>query len=278
MVGTSIHGVSQINWTNNPVGEIFARQGGEMPEGVFRFTSDGIEVFTLNSSSATEFYQPASLFYGDNEQDKAKIDSLAPSGKVASSMNCFLINLDGKKYLIDTGLPASRGGMTMERLNSIGVSPEEIDVIFLTHSHFDHIGGLISEDGKANYPSAQVYISEAEYAYMENSMAKIFSDLNKAYGRRFQSFSSGEILPEGVLAISLPGHTPGHVGYRIGNLLFAGDFLHGMAIQITDPTICANFDMDKPLAIKSRIDVMNFAVMNSLTLLGAHVPNNGVVF
>lgn len=267
-----------VNWQNNPVGAVFAREGGTSPEGTFRLTSDGIEVYTLISSPQTEFYQPASLFYGDNNADKERVDALAPSGKVASSMNCFFVRANGHNILIDTGLPESRSGMTVKRLASLGVNPESISRIYITHSHFDHIGGLLDETGNAIYPAAEVYISSREMAFMEGSMAEFTSQLKQAYGDRLIVFEPGELLPDGFLAIDAPGHTPGHVVYRIGNLLFAGDILHGMALQLVDPEICANFDADKALAIRSRRNILEYAAANSLTVLAAHVPNNGVIF
>lgn len=268
---------AQVNWQNNPVGAVFAREGGEAPAGCFRLTSGGYEVFTLITSDKTEFYQPASLFYGENDANKQAVDELAPSGKVASSMNCFLVKTDGKAILFDTGLPESRGGKTLQRLSELKVAPTDIAAIFITHSHYDHIGGLI-ENSKANFPNATIYVSEKELEYMETSMGEMTEQIKKAYAGRIVSFNSGELLPFDIMPIDAAGHTPGHVVYRIGNLLFAGDILHGMAVQLIDPNICANFDADKTQAIKSREEILRYAAANSLTVLGAHVPNNGVLF
>lgn len=270
--------MAQVNWQNNPVGAVFAREGGECPAGTFRLVSDGIEVYTIISTDKTEFYQPASLFYGDNDADKEKVDALAPTGKVASSMNCFLVRKDGHNFLIDTGLPPERGGMIMERLKTLGINAENIDGVFITHGHFDHIGGLISAGGSANFPNAKVYVESRELEWMESSNEGFTSQLKKAYGDNIITFVPGELLQHEILPIAAYGHTPGHVVYRLGNLLFAGDILHGMSVQLVDPTICANFDMDKAAAIKSRESILRYAAANSLTVLGAHVPNNGVLF
>lgn len=269
---------AQVNWQNNPVGAFFAREGGETPVGTFRCVSDGIEVYTLITADKEEFYQPASLFYGVNDADKGKVDALAPSGKVASSMNCFLVKAQGKNILIDTGLPPSRDGQTLNRLKELNITPSDIDVIYLTHSHFDHIGALIGDAGECNFPMATVYVSSREWEYMQNNMQDFVAPFKKAYEGRIVAINPGELLPCGFMAIDAAGHTPGHVVYRTGNLLFVGDILHGMAVQLIDPSICASFDMDKAQAIKSRIDILNYAVANSLTVMGAHVPNNGVIF
>lgn len=268
----------KVNWQNNPVGAVFAREGGESPEGTFRLMSGGIEVYTLITSDATEFYQPASLFYGKDNSDEAKVNSLVPDGKVPSSMNCFLVRKDGRNFLFDTGLPASRGGMTLNRLKELNLSPDSIDVIFITHSHFDHIGGLVTDDGKAAFPNSKVYISSREMEFMKSSMSEMTSTLEKLYGTNIITFEEGTLLEGQILPIAAPGHTPGHTVFKLNNLLFAGDILHGMALQLIDPTICANFDIDREMAVKSREEILRFAASESLTVLGAHVPNNGVLF
>lgn len=278
VMATVFSAKAQINWQNNPVGAVFAREGGETPAGTFRLISEGIEVFTIVSAAQTEFYQPSSLFYGDNDINKATVDALAPSGKVASSMNCFLVRKDGHNFLIDTGLPPERGGMIMERLKSLNIDPESIEAVFITHGHFDHIGGLINGDGSPNFPKASIYVEAKELTWMESSNAEFTSKLKNAYGDKVIVFQPGELLPHEMLPIAAYGHTPGHVVYRLGNLLFAGDILHGMSVQLIDPSICANFDMDKELAVKTREDILKYAASNSLTVLCAHVPNNGVLF
>ena len=59
---------------------------------------------------------------------------------------------------------------------------------------------------------------------------------------------------------------------------FAGDIMHGAALQLIDPTICARYDSDPGQSIKTRNTILDYAVANSLTVLGAHIPANGVLF
>ncbi|MDE5877093.1 MAG: MBL fold metallo-hydrolase, partial [Muribaculaceae bacterium] len=105
-----------------------------------------------------------------------------------------------------------------------------------------------------------------------------FNEIKSAYKDRIVSFEPGEILPDNVLPISAKGHTPGHTAYRLGNLLFAGDVMHGETIQLIDPTINANYDADRAQAVVTRIRLLSYAAANSLTVLGAHIPGNGVIF
>ncbi|MDE5878110.1 MAG: MBL fold metallo-hydrolase [Muribaculaceae bacterium] len=171
----SVFCMAQLNWQNNPVGAVFARQGGETPEGTFRFTNDGYEVYTLVCSDKS--FQPASLFYGENNVDKQKVDALAPEGKIPTSMNCFVVRTLNGYIMFDTGLPASKGGKTLERLTSLKISPADITSIYITHGHFDHIGGLLDDAGKAVYPNAKLYIPKAELSFISETMKEAYNEV-----------------------------------------------------------------------------------------------------
>ncbi len=267
---------AQSNWRANPVGAVFAREGAATPEGSSRVTGGGYEVYSINSADKT--FQPASLYYGVNDADKAKVDTMAPDGKVPTAMNCFVVRTPDGFVMFDTGLPASKGGKTLERLKALNIAPDEVKAIFLTHAHFDHIGGLLDDKGNPEFPSATLYIPGDELNFMRQTMAETAALIDKAYVGKTVVFNSGDILPFKVLPISAKGHTPGHTAYLLGNLFFVGDIMHGAALQLIDPTICANFDANRQEAIDTRNRILSYAVAKSLTVLGAHIPVNGILF
>ncbi len=79
---------------------------------------------------------------------------------ISSSLNVYLLEERGKKALFDTGYNETNNGKLLDRLKEIKISPDEIEYIFITHFHGDHIGGLLDKDDNIIYKNAKVYVSE----------------------------------------------------------------------------------------------------------------------
>ena len=246
-------------------------------------TTDGVTVMKIDTLTLTTIRDdegdkrmPNSLFYG--KTDSAKVERLSPDGSVSSSISCYLVETQGKKVLFDTGNGTERGGMLLKRLDDIGVSPEDIDLLVITHFHGDHIGGM-TEGGKPVFTRAEVYVPEQEYAAwlkMSNQNAKMAMDAMAAYGDRLHRFSYSDTLPLGIKPMAAPGHTPGHTVYQMGRLLVVGDLMHGFDLQIQDFGICPSFDMNPEQSIESRKKYVDYARENKLITAGMHFPGNGI--
>ncbi|HIW43585.1 MAG TPA: MBL fold metallo-hydrolase [Candidatus Prevotella stercoripullorum] len=252
-----------------------ATDAAQLPEGVTVLKLDSLTLTTIRDDEGDK-RMPNSLFYG--EADSAKVDSLSPDGAVPSSISCFLVETQGKKVLFDTGNGTERGGMLLKRLDSIGVKPESIDYLVLTHFHMDHIGGM-TDGSKPVFTRAEVYVPEAEriyWKYMSNQNAKAAADAMAAYGDKVHCFKYTDALPLGIKPLAAPGHTPGHTVYQMGRLLIVGDLMHGFDLQIQDPGICPSFDMDRRKAIESRKKYIDYIRKNKLVTAGMHFPGNGV--
>lgn len=175
--------------------------------------------------------------------------------------------------LFDAGLGAPES-LLPAGLDSIGVKPEDVRYVYLTHFHHDHIGGMLKGD-TAVFPRAEVYASKAEYdgwMKMEAGRRTEVEKLVEAYKGRMHFFEFGDTLPGKVVALEAVGHTPGHTAYQAGRLLLIGDLIHGAALQLAHPDICASFDMNPEDAVRTRKCFLQYAKENGLIMAGMHLP------
>lgn len=197
---------------------------------------------------------------------------------VPSSMSCFLLKTEGKTILLDTGLGAGFSQL-IPKLAEDGIKPEDLKLIYITHMHGDHIGGLL-KDGKVVFPNAEVYINrieaEAWKAMPDNRSAQAKKVL-EVYKDHLHLFEAGDMLPGGVKSIAAYGHTPGHTAFQKDKILIIGDLMHGAALQLKYPNYNASFDMDKEAAQEARTRLIKLARENGLTMYGMHLPSPGFV-
>ena len=212
------------------------------PEGTKRLELDG-QTVTWIKENAGDKLMPVSLFPDASEE---LLDSLGLQDGIPSTISVFLLEKDGKKILFDTGT-GSDDSRLLPSLEALGVAPDSIDYLYITHFHGDHIGGMI-KDGQKVFANAEVYAPKAEYdawMAMPEEMNALAVECMAAYNDRLHLFIAGDVLPCEVLAIDAAGHTPGHTVYRSRDLLVAGDIMHGVALQIGHPWICPQYDQHR---------------------------------
>ena len=237
--------------------------------GIKTIRLDGMEVTWIQDNEG-EHLMPVSLF--SDASDKL-IDSLGVQNGIPSSMSTFLVKTADATILFDIGKGLKNSCLT-SRLQSLGIAPADIKYIYLTHFHGDHIGGMLKGDSVI-FPNAQVYAAKMEYdgwMVMPDDAKEQAERVMSAYKDRLHLFEFGDTLPGNVVAMKAVGHTPGHTVYQTGKLLIIGDLIHGVALQMVNPEICASFDMDKKAAIESRKSFLNYAKENGLTIAGMHLP------
>ena len=210
---------------------------------------------------------PRALF---SEAPDSLIEALGLQDGIPSSVCAFLAKVDGQNILFDAANGAQDSRL-MHVIDSCGVSPDEVDYIFITHLHGDHIGGLM-KDGEASFPKAALYINKVEYeAWMANPQELLLS-IAKAYEGRLKTFAVSDQLPCGIEAIEAYGHTAGHTVYKVGNNLIVGDIMHGVALQMEHPQYCARFDSDHEQSIITRKEILQIGKNQGLKLFGMHFP------
>lgn len=241
-------------------------------DGLKTLQLDGVKV-TWIQDNAKERLMERTLFADASDE---LIDSLKLADGIPSSMSTFLVETDGDRILFDTGMGAPDSRL-LSGLASLGVTPADIKYLYLTHFHGDHIGGMMKGDSIV-FPNAEVYASKVEYdAWLKMSSernAQVVKTMN-AYKDRLHLFEFGETLPGNVVTMNAEGHTPGHTVYQAGKLLVIADLIHGAALQLEHPEICASYDMDKDAAVKSRKHFLRYAKENGLTMAGMHLPPPG---
>lgn len=232
--------------------------------------ADGVKVTWINDNLENH-PNPPSLFPDASEE---LIRELGLENGMESTVSTFLVETDGIRVLFDTGI-GREGSQLIARMQALGVSPEDLQYLYLTHYHGDHIGGMLT-GGTITFPNAQVYAPRVEHeAWMAMTADKNALQVKtfEAYADRLHLFEFGDELPGGIVPIAAVGHTPGHTAFRVGrHLLIIGDLMHGAALQIPHPEICAKYDMDPAAAVEARQRILNYARTEGLVMAGMHLP------
>ena len=203
--------------------------------------------------------------------------------------NAYLVETGGRRLLIDAGAGVHMGpnaGKMLGNLVEAGVAPSDVDAIFLTHCHPDHILGIADEDWNAVFPNAELVVPELDQQFwLRSDPSKIDNEYQRVeteraqkaaapYSGRARTISAGE-MAAGVTMVPLPGHTPGHSGYMIdggGKKLFLwGDIVHLPTFQPARPDASLLFDVDQSLARVTRKQTFERAIADGLEVGGGHL-------
>lgn len=268
---------------------------GQAP-GWYRMKVGDFEVTALLDGTA-EFPMDQMLTNTTPEKVKKALAAFYLKLPVENSINAFLINTGTKLLLIDTGastLLAPTLGKLLGNLKASGYKPEQVDEIYITHMHVDHIGGLAAGD-KTVFPNAVVraakaegdfWLSQANLDKAPEAMKSFFKAAQtslKPYvaAGKYKPFEGADVeLVPGVHAIATPGHTPGHTIYSIESkgvkMVFWGDLMHVMAVQFPDPSVTFQFDSDAKAAAPQRKKAFADAAAKGSWVAAAHISFPGI--
>src|SRR3984893_12547655 len=186
----------------------------------------------------------------------------------------YLVNTGKQLILVDAGSGTWFGGGPVghlaANLRSAGYTPEEVDIVLVTHLHSDHIGGLTTQDGQIVFPNAEVYVAKPENDFWLSPeiAAKAPKDLQQFFqaaqgiaapyikAGKWHTFSDSEHIVGGMQIVPLHGHTAGHTGYEFSSqgkkIMFWGDIMHAQRIQLQHPEVTVVFDTDPAAAAATR--------------------------
>jgi len=210
---------------------------------------------------------------------------------IETSFNSFLINTGSKLILVDTGAGKLFGpttGKTAANLKAAGYAPEQVDEIYITHMHPDHVGGLMAGEQMV-FPNAVVHAGKADVDYWlsQANMDKAPADAKGFFqgamasvnpyvkANKFQPITADGELAPGIKAYITGGHTPGHVTYAVESkghkLMLLGDLIHVAAVQFDDPSVTIAFDTDGKVAEAERKEAFAAAAKGGYLIAAAHL-------
>jgi glyoxylase-like metal-dependent hydrolase (beta-lactamase superfamily II) len=224
-----------------------------------------------------------------------------PAEGVLLEQNVLVLNTGRQLILFDTGMGDSMGeasrmfgpttGKLLANLRAAGFSPEQFDLVVLTHAHCDHCWGLVDAQGARVFPNAQVALSEADLRFWTDDgnkrgpafMVPFIDGAKKnlsAYRDRMVMVRDGQEVAPGVVAMAAPGHTVGHHVYAITSdnqvVVNSGDLAHHHAIMLQRPAWEFAFDTDPKQAAQTRSRILDQMATDRHAMLSYHFPWPGL--
>jgi glyoxylase-like metal-dependent hydrolase (beta-lactamase superfamily II) len=221
-----------------------------------------------------------------------------PTDKMTLNMNTLLVEIGGRRILIEAGAAQTmgpNGGRLLANLAAIGVRPEDIDIVVASHTHPDHLGNLRNSEGGKTFPRAVVYVPEADWDFfVRNDPDLSYIPAGTDFQRRFANaikqsvepvrdvvelYQAGAEIVPGLTTLAAEGHTPGMVAFLLQSggqqVLLTADLAYHPVVNINHPWQPGP-DRDKDTALASRRRIFDMAAADRLLVLGFHYPFPGL--
>jgi glyoxylase-like metal-dependent hydrolase (beta-lactamase superfamily II) len=264
--------------------------------------TDDARNFTVGDFSATALRDGTISLPNDNKvfgvgHTPAEVSGLLQAAKLPTdhlelSLQPLLVRTADRVMLFDTGAGTNMGasaGKLGESMTAAGIAAATVTDIFISHSHGDHVGGLLNSSGALAFPNATIHISAPEWNYLKGMTAQQASGagvgqhdkLVAAITPKVSAFEPGaDIIPDAVKAVDIKGHTPGHSGYMIRSknksVFYVGDTVHHFVVSTHKPEWPCGFDGDAATSEASRKAVLGAAAAKGQLIYAFHFPFPGL--
>lgn len=238
-------------------------------------------------------FNPTAVFPTTTATDwQSYRDYLDDTGQLVGSLGAYLLQTPEHTILIDAGLgprtyESSRfkcsAGQLLSNLARAGLDPADIDMVFFTHLHADHVNGAVREvNGELalTFPNARYLVRSAEwhrFDHQPESRASVADALN-LLEHRIEFAEAGEDIAPGVRVLATPGHTAGHASLLVTageeRVIILGDIFYAVA-QIEHPEWINSLDSGDPEQAKAtRRQMLQELAQPSTTGGATHVANS----
>ncbi len=216
---------------------------------------------------------------GASDEDFAKVsaDNFISPEVAQFFFTPTLVNTGSELVLFDTGL--GQGGI-QSALADAGVTPDQIDVVVITHMHPDHIGGMTTDDAPT-FANARYVTASPEYDFWAaqdagNRVGDLVAAKVTPLAEKMTFVEDGGEVASGISAVAAYGHTPGHTVYHLESngqrLVLTADLANHYVWSFAHPEWEVRFDMDKAAATASRRNVLGMLAADKVPMIGYHMP------
>ncbi|NJD29704.1 MAG: MBL fold metallo-hydrolase [Chloroflexi bacterium] len=230
--------------------------------------------------------------------DRLVTDEIDGDHRLLQALNCLLVETSAGRVLMETGIGERvsdkvremrgyLGKPILPAMAAAGFEPESIDVVAMSHLHFDHAGGLLRADGSKAFPRARIVAQRAEWEIALDDNSRIVASydqpeirLVREWGEEGWVDGEVELLP-GVSVVRTGGHSKGHQaivvrgsGPGTQTLAFFGDL--GMRPWSANPRWVTSFD-DFPLdSVEVKGELFARAAEERWLIVLSHEPKTPV--